>query len=215
MLAPSVKKDLNVVILAAGKGTRMHSKLPKVLHSIGGKPMLGCVLDLAGKLRPARTIVVFGHGGEAVLAAFPRVGVEFVRQEPQLGTAHAVHQALPYLHGNGTTLVLYGDVPLTRDTTLEKLIGKAGLRLLTALLPEPAGYGRIIRDKSGHIIKIVEEKDARAQERKIQEINTGILCAPTDMLRQWLPKISNLNVQKEYYLTDIISYAVFCLKKKK
>src|SRR4051812_46220558 len=210
MLAPSLKKDLNVVILAAGKGTRMRSKLPKVLHPIGGKPMLGCVLGQAAKLSPARTIVVFGHGGEAVPAAFPSAGVEFVRQEPQLGTAHAVQQALPYLHGNGATLVLYGDVPLTRDTTLERLVGTPGLRLLTALLPDPAGYGRIIRDKSGHIAKIVEDKDASAQEKKVQEINTGILCAPTDMLRQWLPKMSNLNAQKEYYLTDIVSLAVEC-----
>jgi bifunctional UDP-N-acetylglucosamine pyrophosphorylase/glucosamine-1-phosphate N-acetyltransferase len=203
-----MKKDLNIVVLAAGKGTRMHSKLPKVLHPIGGKPMLGRVLDLAAKLRAARTIVVYGHGGEVVPGAFPGSGVEFVRQEPQLGTAHAILQALPYLHGNGTTLILYGDVPLTRDTTLENLIAKPGLRLLTAVLQDPSGYGRIIRNKNGHIVQIVEDKDANAQEKKIQEINTGILCAPTDMLRQWLPKISNLNAQKEYYLTDIVALAV-------
>jgi len=210
MLAPPVKKDLNIVVLAAGKGTRMHSRLPKVLHAIGGKPMLARVLDLAAKLRSARTIVVFGHGGEAVPAAFPGAGIEFVRQEPQLGTAHAVLQALPYLQGHGTTLILYGDVPLTRDTTLENLIAKPGLRLLTAVLQDPAGYGRIIRNKNDQIVRIVEDKDANTREKKIQEINTGILCAPTDLLRQWLPKISNVNAQKEYYLTDIVALAVHC-----
>jgi bifunctional UDP-N-acetylglucosamine pyrophosphorylase / glucosamine-1-phosphate N-acetyltransferase len=210
MLAPPVKKDLNVVILAAGKGTRMRSRLPKVLHPIGGKPMLGCVLDRAATLRPARTIVVYGHGGDAVPTAFPGAGVEFVLQEPQLGTGHALQQTVPYLYGDGSTLVLYGDVPLTRDATLAKLIAKPGLRLVTAVLPDPTGYGRIIRDKKGHIVHIVEEKDASARERTIREINTGILCAPTDMLRQWLPKLSNRNAQKEYYLTDIVTLAVDC-----
>lgn len=199
---------LNVVILAAGKGTRMHSRLPKVLHAIGGKPMLGHVLERATALRSDCTIVVYGYGGKAVPFAFGNAAVEFVRQEPQLGTGHAVQQALPYLQAGGTTLVLYGDVPLTRDATLENLISKPGLRLLTATIAEPAGYGRIVRDKTGRIVRIVEEKDASAREKSIREINTGILCAPTDMLHQWLSKLTNRNSQKEYYLTDVVPLAI-------
>ena len=199
---------LNVVILAAGKGTRMNSRVPKVLHAIGGKPMLAHVLSRAAALRSDCTIVVYGYGGNAVPSACGNAAVEFVLQEPQLGTGHAVQQALPYLQAGGTTLVLYGDVPLTRDTTLENLLSKPGLRLLTATLGDPAGYGRIVRDKSGRIVRIVEEKDASAREKSIREINTGILCAPTDMLRQWLSKLTNRNAQKEYYLTDIVPLAI-------
>ena len=202
------KASLNVVILAAGKGTRMHSRVPKVLHAIGGKPMLGHVLERATALRSDCTIVVYGYGGKAVPSACGNAAVEFVRQEPQLGTGHAVQQALPYLQAGGTTLVLYGDVPLTRDATLENLISKPGLRLLTATLGDPAGYGRIVRDKSGRIVRIVEEKDASAREKRFREINTGILCAPTDMLRHWLSKLTNRNAQKEYYLTDIVPLAI-------
>lgn len=202
------KAPLNVVILAAGKGTRMHSRLPKVLHAIGGKPMLGHVLERAAALRSDCTIVVYGYGGKAVPSAFGNAAVEFVRQEPQLGTGHAVRQALPYLQAGGTTLVLYGDVPLTRDATLQNLIAKPGLRLLTATLGDPAGYGRIVRDKTGRIVHIVEEKDASAREKSIREINTGILCAPTDMLHQWLSKLTNRNSQKEYYLTDVVPLAI-------
>lgn len=202
------KAPLNVVILAAGKGTRMHSRLPKVLHAIGGKPMLGHVLERAAALRSDCTIVVYGYGGKAVPSAFGNAAVEFVRQEPQLGTGHAVRQALPYLQAGGTTLVLYGDVPLTRDATLQNLIAKPGLRLLTATLGDPAGYGRIVRDKTGRIVRIVEEKDASAREKRVREINTGILCAPTDMLHQWLSKLTNRNSQKEYYLTDVVPLAI-------
>lgn len=202
------KAPLNVVILAAGKGTRMHSRVPKVLHAIGGKPMLGHVLERAAALQSDCTIVVYGYGGEAVPSACGNAAVEFVLQEPQLGTGHAVQQALPYLQAGGTTLVLYGDVPLTCDATLEKLMSKPGLRLLTAALGDPAGYGRIVRDNSGRIVRIVEEKDASAREKKIHEVNTGILCAPTDMLRHWLSKLTNRNVQKEYYLTDIVALAI-------
>jgi bifunctional UDP-N-acetylglucosamine pyrophosphorylase/glucosamine-1-phosphate N-acetyltransferase len=203
-----VKNNLNVVILAAGKGTRMHSGLPKVLHAVGGKPMLGHVIERSARLRPARTIVIYGHGGEAVPSAFAQENVEFVRQEPQLGTGHAVQQALPHLNAGGMTLVLYGDVPLTRDVTLQNLLSEQGLRLLTATLGNPAGYGRIVRDKDGRIVRIVEEKDASTNEKAIREINTGILCAPTDMLRDWLAKLTNRNAQKEYYLTDIVSLAI-------
>lgn len=202
------KAPLNVVILAAGKGTRMHSGLPKVLHAIGGKPMLGHVLGRATALRSDRTIVVYGYGGNAVPSAFGNAAVEFVRQEPQLGTGHAVQQALPYLQAGGKTLVLYGDVPLTRNATLDNLISKPGLRLLTATLGDPAGYGRIVRDKTDRIVRIVEEKDASPREKSIREINTGILCAPTDMLHHWLSKLTNRNAQKEYYLTDIVPLAI-------
>jgi bifunctional UDP-N-acetylglucosamine pyrophosphorylase/glucosamine-1-phosphate N-acetyltransferase len=202
------KTPLNVVILAAGKGTRMHSRLPKVLHVLGGRPMLGHALERAAALRSDRVIVIYGFGGDAVPSAFHAAGVDFVRQEPQLGTGHAVQQALPYLQSGGTTLVLYGDVPLTRVTTLENLLSKPGLRLLTATLGDPAGYGRIVRDTAGRIVRIVEERDASTRERKIREINSGILCAPTDKLRDWLSRLTNRNAQKEYYLTDIVPLAI-------
>ena len=202
------KAPLNVVNLAAGKGTRMHSGLPKVLHAIGGKPMLGHVIERAAALRSDCTIVIYGYCGNAVASAFENAAVEFVRQEPQLGTGHAVQQALPYLRAGGTTLVLYGDVPLTRKATLENLISRPGLRLLTATLGDPAGYGRIVRDKTGSIVRIVEEKDASAREKGIREINTGILCAPTDLLHHWLSKLTNRNAQKEYYLTDVVPLAI-------
>ena len=145
------KAPLNVVILAAGKGTRMHSRLPKVLHAIGGIPMLGHVLERAMALRSERTIVVYGHGGDAVPSAFGNAPVKFIRQEPQLGTGHAVQQAVPDLLPGGSTLVLYGDVPLTRDSTLKDLMSKPGLRVLTSTLSNPAGYGRIVRDRAGRI----------------------------------------------------------------
>ncbi len=202
------KAPLNVVILAAGKGTRMHSGLPKVLHEIGGKPMLGHVLESAMALRSERTIVVYGHGGDAVPSAFGNAPVTFIRQEPQLGTGHAVQQAMPELLPGGNTLVLYGDVPLTRDTTLKGLMSKPGLRILTAHLSNPAGYGRIVRDRAGRIKCIVEEKDASAKEKTIGEINTGILYAPTDLLQDWLSKLTNHNAQKEYYLTDVVRLAI-------
>jgi bifunctional UDP-N-acetylglucosamine pyrophosphorylase/glucosamine-1-phosphate N-acetyltransferase len=186
----------------------MHSRLPKVLHAIGGKPMLGHVLERAAALRSDRTIVVYGFGGDQVPSAFGNAGVEFVRQDPQLGTGHAVQQALPYLLTGGATLVLYGDVPLTHHVTLDNLISKPGLRLITATLSDPAGYGRIVRDEAGRIVRIVEDKDASASEKDIREINTGILCAPTDLLRKWLSKLTNRNAQKEYYLTDIVPLAI-------
>jgi bifunctional UDP-N-acetylglucosamine pyrophosphorylase / glucosamine-1-phosphate N-acetyltransferase len=202
------KAPLNVVILAAGKGTRMHSRLPKVLHAIGGKPMLGHVLERAMALRSERTIVVYGYGGDAVPSAFANAPVTFIRQEPQLGTGHAVQQALPHLLPGGSTLVLYGDVPLTRDTTLEDLMSRPGLRVLTATPGNPTGYGRIVRDRAGRIKCIVEEKDASAREKAIGEINTGILYAPTEMLQNWLSKLTNQNAQKEYYLTEVVRLAI-------
>ncbi len=200
---------LNIVILAAGKGTRMHSDLPKVLHALAGRPLLQHVIDTAIQLDPAQTCVVYGHGGELVpqtLAAYP---ASFVLQEPQLGTGHAVQQALPNLDDNSTTLILYGDVPLTQLATLKKLRDlPQHLHLLTLNMANPAGYGRIIRDSAGKVMGIVEEKDASKEQRKICEVNTGILSAPTHLLRKWLTGLGNNNAQGEYYLTDIVAMAV-------
>ncbi len=200
---------LNVVVLAAGKGTRMYSRLPKVLHALGGRPLLAHVLDRARALSAGRTIVVYGHGGDAVPAAFAGPALKFVLQEPQLGTGHAVKQALPHLLPGGSTLILYGDVPLARDETLVRLASNpAKLSLLAALLDDPTGYGRIVRDANGAIARIVEEEDASEKEKKIREINTGMLCAPTARLGEWLASLTNRNAQREYYLTDIVSLAV-------
>ncbi len=200
---------LNVIVLAAGKGTRMHSRLPKVLHPLAGRPLLGHVLAKAREMNADRTVVIYGHGGEAVRSAFADSGASFVLQEPQLGTGHAVRQALPHLLPGGRTLVLFGDVPLTRIDTLKQLVtGSAGLALLTAALDDPTGYGRIVRNKAGAIVRIVEEKDASAKEKTIREINSGILCAATGKLGQWLPRLQNRNAQKEYYLTDIVALAI-------
>jgi len=207
--APVKKAPLNVVVLAAGKGTRMYSRLPKVLHALGGRPLLAHVLDRARELHAERTIVVYGHGGNAVPDRFADPSLKFVLQEPQLGTGHAVQQALPHLLPGGTTLILYGDVPLTRPETLARLVtNRTGLSLLTALLDEPTGYGRIVRGADGAIARIVEEKDANAKEKKIREINTGMLCAPTGRLVDWVAKLDARNAQKEYYLTDIVSLAI-------
>lgn len=203
------KTPLNVVVLAAGKGTRMHSSLPKVMHALAGVPLLGHVLSKARQLQADRVVVVYGFGGDAVPSAFTGTDVKFVLQEPQLGTGHAVQQALAHLLPGGNTLVLYGDVPLTRVDTLKQLVaGSRGLALLTTALDDPAGYGRIVRNKAGAIVRIVEEKDASAKEKQIREINTGILCAPTAKLGEWLPRLDNHNAQKEYYLTDIVALAI-------
>ena len=201
---------LNIVILAAGKGTRMHSRRPKVLHPLAGRPLLAHVLDKARDLAASRCIVVYGHGGDAVPTAFANSGATFVLQEPQLGTGHAVQQALPHLQPGGTTMVLYGDVPLIRTDTLAKLLQLPAdrLALLTAVLEDPTGYGRIVRGKAGGVARIVEEKDATAKQKEIREIYTGILCAPTDTLAQWLPRLRNGNAQKEYYLTDLVAMAI-------
>jgi bifunctional UDP-N-acetylglucosamine pyrophosphorylase/glucosamine-1-phosphate N-acetyltransferase len=202
---------LHVVILAAGKGTRMRSERAKVLHPLAGRPLAQHVIDAARRLRPAGIVLVYGHGGDAVPAALAAPGIQFVKQEPQLGTGHAVRQALPKLPRGGVTLVLYGDVPLVRPETLRRLAGRSAekrLTLLTAELPEPAGYGRIVRGERGAVERIVEHKDADAKTRAIREINTGILCAPTERLRGWLARLRNDNAQREYYLTDIVALAV-------
>ena len=202
---------MNVVILAAGAGKRMRSALPKVLHPLAGKPLLAHVLDAARKLAAGRICVVYGHGGEAVPAALAAADIRWVKQEPQLGTGHAVLQALPHLDPAAPTLVLYGDVPLTRLSTLQALLADAdaqSLVLLTVELDDARGYGRIVRGIGGAITRIVEDKDASDNEREINEINTGILVAPTERLAEWLPRLGKNNAQGEYYLTDIIGLAV-------
>jgi len=193
----------------------MHSDLPKVLHPLAGKALLGHVLDTARAIGATEICVVYGHGGEQVRAALDAPDLTWARQEPQLGTGHAVLQALPHLAvavspAPTFTLVLYGDVPLTRASTLQRLIAAAGkdkLALLTANVDNPKGYGRIVRVK-GEVKRIVEEKDADDAERAIREINTGILVAPTAALARWLPGLGNRNAQGEYYLTDIVALAV-------
>ncbi len=201
---------INVTILAAGQGKRMHSDLPKVLHPLAGKALLAHVLDAARQIGAEQIRVVYGHGGEQVRAALDAPDIHWVLQEPQLGTGHAVLQALPGAVLSAPTLVLYGDVPLIRASTLQRLIDAAGtdsLALLTAHLDHPQGYGRIVR-VDGRVTRIVEEKDAEDAERAICEINTGILVAPTAALARWLPALGTRNVQGEYYLTDIVAMAV-------
>ncbi len=201
---------MNVVILAAGMGKRMRSALPKVLHPLAGKPLLQHVVDQARTLRPRTTIVVYGHGGEAVPRTIGGDDLQWVLQEPQLGTGHAVQQAAPLLDGDVPTLVLYGDVPLIGAATLARLTKAAGgdaLALLTVELDDPSGYGRIVRH-DGQIVRIVEDRDADEDERAIREINTGILVAPTPALARWLSALRRDNAQGEYYLTDIVASAL-------
>jgi len=206
---------LNIVILAAGMGKRMQSSLPKVLHEIAGRPMLSHVLDAAGSLQPDVVTVVVGHGADAVRAAYDSLeGLQFALQQPQLGTGHAVMQALPFLKSvaaaDDVTLILYGDVPLVQPDTLKRLLQARGLGLaiLTETLADPAGYGRIVRDGQGNVRAIVEHKDATDAERQIKEVNTGIMVAPTESLKRWLANLKNENAQGEYYLTDVIGMAV-------
>jgi len=206
---------LNIVILAAGKGTRMYSDKPKVLHALAGKPLVQHVLDCAAALQPQQVCVVYGHGGEAVpqaLRQYPAqfvIPTQFIIQAPQLGTGHAVQQAMPHLGNDGQTLVLYGDVPLIQHSTLHQMRQAGdGLTLLTVNLDNPTGYGRIVRGAQGDVQCIVEEKDASPEQREITEVNTGILLAPTSKLREWLAKLQNNNAQGEYYLTDIVAMAV-------
>jgi bifunctional UDP-N-acetylglucosamine pyrophosphorylase/glucosamine-1-phosphate N-acetyltransferase len=200
---------VNVVILAAGQGKRMRSDLPKVLHPLAGRPLLAHVLDTARALAPARICVVYGHGGERVSNALADDAVAWVRQEPQLGTGHALTQALSHLGSSAQTLVLYGDVPLTRAETLVRLREAAGdgVAVLTVELDDPTGYGRIVRE-GGAVKRIVEQKDASPAERAIREVNTGIMVLPTARLAGWLGRLRNDNAQREYYLTDVIALAV-------
>jgi bifunctional UDP-N-acetylglucosamine pyrophosphorylase/glucosamine-1-phosphate N-acetyltransferase len=201
---------MNVVILAAGMGKRMQSALPKVLHPLAGKPLLSHVISTARALSPSRICVVYGHGGDAVPRTMQAPDLLFARQAPQLGTGHAVMQALPQLDDTVPTLVLYGDVPLTTAASLRRLLDIAGndkLAILTVEMQDPTGYGRIVRD-NGNIVRIVEQKDANEAERALREINTGIMVAPTAHLKRWLATLSNDNAQGEYYLTDIVARAV-------
>jgi bifunctional UDP-N-acetylglucosamine pyrophosphorylase / glucosamine-1-phosphate N-acetyltransferase len=209
---------VNIVILAAGMGKRMHSALPKVLHPLAGRPLLSHVIDTARTLNPTRLVVVIGHGGEAVRAAVAAPDIEFAVQHEQRGTGHALAQALPHLDTSVPTLVLYGDVPLTRGTTLQRLADAArnagsagneeGYGVLTVTLDDPTGYGRIVRDAAGKVQRIVEQKDASAEERRIAEINTGIVITPTAPLAGWLAALKNDNAQGEFYLTDVVEAAL-------
>ncbi|HNQ75605.1 MAG TPA: bifunctional UDP-N-acetylglucosamine diphosphorylase/glucosamine-1-phosphate N-acetyltransferase GlmU, partial [Pseudothauera hydrothermalis] len=202
---------MEVVVLAAGQGKRMRSALPKVLQPLAGRPLLAHVLDTARRLQAKRICVVFGHGGEQVRERLDAPDLVWVRQAEQLGTGHAVQQALPQLTDDDTALVLYGDVPLIGAATLHRLCAAAGdarLALLTVELDDPTGYGRILRDADGRVSRIVEQKDASAAEREVREVNTGILVAPVARLRDWLARVGNDNAQGEYYLTDIIGLAV-------
>ncbi len=205
------RKPLSVVVLAAGQGKRMRSGRPKVLHALAGRPLLAHVLEAARALGPERSVVVHGHGGEAVRAAFPDPDLAWVEQAERLGTGHAVAQALPALPDAGLVLVLYGDVPLVRPETLARVVeaaGGDGLAVLTARLDDPTGYGRIVRDGAGRLARIVEEKDADEAVRAIREVNTGILVAPAARLRAWVGRLGRDNAQGEYYLTDVVAMAV-------
>ncbi|MGM0768342.1 MAG: bifunctional UDP-N-acetylglucosamine diphosphorylase/glucosamine-1-phosphate N-acetyltransferase GlmU [Pseudomonadota bacterium] len=202
---------LHVVILAAGQGSRMKSALPKVLHGVAGRPMLHHVIATARQLGAAQIHAVIGHGADQVRAATPGEPVNWVLQQEQLGTGHAVAQALPDLPDDARVLVLYGDVPLTGTDTLEALVSAIDddtLGLLTVTLDNPQGYGRIVRDDQGQVTAIVEQKDATDTQLQIREVNTGILAVSARRLKDWLPQLSNRNAQGEYYLTDIIAMAV-------
>ncbi len=203
--------NLSVCILAAGQGKRMYSDLPKVLHRLAGKTLVGHVIDTARSVSPQDPIVVYGHGGEQLRAAFDGDTIVWVEQREQLGTGHAVGQALPNMPADGMALILYGDVPLLRSATLRDLVAAAeqtGFALLTVTLDDPSGYCRIVRDPDGAIARIVEDKDASPVELGIAEINTGIMAVRNDFLHRWIPKLQNENAQGEYYLTDCVAAAV-------
>ena len=202
---------LDIVILAAGQGTRMRSALPKVLHPVAGKPMLGHVIDCARALSPRHIHVVIGHGAEKVRETLAADDLNWVLQGEQLGTGHAVAQAIPHTNGADQILVLYGDVPLLRSSTLQRLNDQAGqqtLGLLTVTMMDPTGYGRIVRNPAGEVQSIVEQKDASAEHLLITEANTGIMALPGSHAGEWLDSLSNENAQGEYYLTDVVAAAV-------
>jgi bifunctional UDP-N-acetylglucosamine pyrophosphorylase / glucosamine-1-phosphate N-acetyltransferase len=201
--------QLNIIILAAGQGKRMHSSLPKVLHRLAGKPLLAYVIDTARSLAPQRICVVQGRGGDSVAVQFPAPDLVWVRQEQQLGTGHAVLQAMPQIDPGATVLVLYGDMPMIGVETLNRLLASAGtgLAILTAEHAEP-GYGRIVRDTAGRVRKIVERRDATAAELEIREVNLGLLAVKAQQLAGWLRRVTDENAQHEYYLTDIVALAV-------
>ena len=201
---------IDVVILAAGKGTRMKSALPKVLQPLAKQPLLAHVIHTAKQLHAVRIINIFGHGGDAVKQRFANEQIEWVEQAEQLGTGHAVQMTLPVLGTSGFALILYGDVPLVSKATLQRLLDASkdsGIGMITLEVADPTGYGRIVRE-NGLIQAIVEHKDASDAQKQITEINTGIYCVSNEKLHQWLPKLSNNNAQGEYYLTDIVAMAV-------
>lgn len=202
--------SLEVIILAAGQGTRMRSALPKVLHPLAGKPMLQHAIDAAAQTAPAAIHVVVGHGAEQVKASVNHPSLKWALQAEQKGTGHAVAQGLAGVAEDATVLITYGDVPLVRPQTLEAMVSRCAdkLVLLTATLQDPTGYGRIIRDASGAVQAIIEQKDASPEQLQVNEVNTGMMALPARYLRQWLPKLSANNAQGEYYLTDIIAMAV-------
>jgi len=199
---------LDIIVLAAGLGKRMRSELPKVLHPLAGRPLLAHVLEAAQSLSPRKTVVVHGHGAERVRAAFPDPLLAWALQAEQLGTGHAVMQAMPHVAAD-QVLILYGDVPLIRPATLERLCaaGRGGLAILTVELPDPKGYGRIVRE-GAKVARIVEEKDASAAEKAIREVNAGFMAMDARRLAGWAKKLGNRNAQKEYYLTDVVALAV-------
>jgi len=205
---------LDVVIMAAGKGTRMKSSLPKVLHTLAGKALVRHVVDTARQLHARHTIVITGHGAEqvetALKAAYGETGLQYARQMPQLGTGHAVQQAVPHLPDDGVVVILSGDVPLTQTDTLEALVHSCGgdkLALLTIEFDDPTGYGRIVRSPSDQVHAIVEHKDANASQLAIREVYSGIMAVPAKRLKAWLSRLDNKNAQKEYYLTDVVKFA--------
>jgi bifunctional UDP-N-acetylglucosamine pyrophosphorylase/glucosamine-1-phosphate N-acetyltransferase len=203
-------KTTDIVVLAAGKGTRMKSLLPKVLHKLAGKPMLGHVLDAANAVGDSKKIIVTGHGAEAVRAIYTDPSISMVEQAEQLGTGHAVHMALPELRANSKVVILYGDVPLITPDTISQMLDAVddkSIGLLTIQLSNPQGYGRIIRDADGKIEAIVEQKDANPEQLMVDEVNTGVMSLTSEQLAEWLPLIDNNNAQGEYYLTDLISIA--------
>ena len=204
--------NLKIIILAAGKGTRMRSNLPKVLHKLAHKSLVEHVISAAQMLSPDQIVVVYGHGGEIVPETLKHLDVEWAEQAEQLGTGHAVEQGMVNVSDDGMVLVLYGDVPLTSVETLQLLLEVGSknqcMGLLTAMMSDPAGYGRIVRNTSGVVEKIVEQKDASDAQKEIKEINSGILCADGKQMRAWLSKLENANAQGEFYLTDVIEMAV-------
>jgi bifunctional UDP-N-acetylglucosamine pyrophosphorylase / glucosamine-1-phosphate N-acetyltransferase len=204
-------QPLAVIILAAGAGKRMKSALPKVLQPLAGKPLLQHVLEAARTLNPAAIHVVYGHGGEAVRAALADEPVSWVLQSKQLGTGHAVMQAAAHLSGEQRVLILYGDVPLITTDTLQALLHAAGpddVGLLTVNATDPSGYGRVLRNSKGRVQGIVEEQDANGRQRRVRECNTGVMTLPAGRLTKWLARLDNHNLQREYYLTDVIALAV-------
>ena len=208
---PAAPAPLSVVVLAAGQGKRMKSALPKVLQPLAGRALLAHVLDAARTLDPAGLHVVFGHGGEVVRAAFKDQPLTWAHQAEQLGTGHALMQAMPGVPDLHVVLVLFGDVPLVRSDALAALVEDArggSLALLTVLLDDPTGYGRVLRDARGRVRGVVEQKDASAAQKRVRECNTGVMAAPAGLMRAWLSKLGNANAQGEYYLTDVIAMAV-------